>query len=227
MGTVAEIWSSRAQVRVAWPGIRLGSKSCPTIACPAGAFTTAAFSATSTASRVLLVDGEQSTPFETRAEDTRCRCGSTKPGMITPALCSSTLVPVPTKPSRSLREPTARMRPPATAIASALGTVPSMVINDPMTRRSALAADPRRCGWAVRSAGATSSMETRAALAGWGAQQLCPVMLCPVMLRPMQQLRTVANPAFHTPRRSRRGRRWIQPARTPGTSRRSPGSPSS
>ena len=97
--------------------------------------------------------------------------GSTKPGRIAPVLCSRILVPGPTKLSNSAREPTARMRPPATAIASALGRLSSMVISDPVTRSSALSAFSRRCGRAVRPAGATPASETRAALAGCGWQQ--------------------------------------------------------
>ena len=97
-------------------------------------------------------------------------CGSTKPGMITPLLCSRIVVPGPTKLSRSDLDPTARMRPPATAIASAVGAVSSMVISDPVTSRSAVAALSRRCGFAVRSADETPSIETRAALAGCGSQ---------------------------------------------------------
>ena len=77
-----------------------------------------------------------------------------KPGSTAPVFGAKVLVSGPTKVSRSAREPTARMRPPAMAIASAVGWASSRVTIDPVTRSSAVESEPeRRQGCAVRSAG--------------------------------------------------------------------------
>jgi len=89
-----------------------------------------------------------------------------------------------------------------------------MVISDPVTSRSALAADCRRCGWAARSAGVTPSMDTRAALAGAGRSSL-PVWS--VMPPPIRGHRSVLVPRVsYTAPIPVAGGRWIQPSRTPG-----------